>query len=90
MTLPDGRTAYTRAGTFHVNAEGGIVTAEGYPLEPAITIPANATSVSISKDGIVSVTVAGQNAPQQVGTIELAHVPEPAGPARRSAATSSR
>src|SRR6185436_19212300 len=63
VTLPDGRTAYTRAGAFHMNAEGGIVTAEGYPLEPAITIPADATSISISKEGVVSVTVAGQNPP---------------------------
>ena len=62
-----------------MNAEGGIVTAEGYPLEPAITIPANATSVSISKEGVVSVTVAGQNAAQQLGTIELATFQNPPG-----------
>ena len=79
VTLPDGRTAYTRDGAFHTNAEGGMVTAEGYPLEPAITIPADATSVSISKEGVVSVTIAGQNAAQQLGTIELATFQNPPG-----------
>ena len=72
MTLPDGRTAYTRAGAFHLNAEGLVVTAEGYSLEPQISIPSDATSISISKEGVVSVAIAGQQAPQQVGTIELA------------------
>ena len=62
-----------------MNAEGGIVTAEGYPLEPAITIPADATSISISKEGVVSVTIAGQNAAQQLGTIELATFQNPPG-----------
>jgi flagellar basal-body rod protein FlgG len=79
VTLPDGRTAYTRAGAFHMNAEGGIVTAEGYPIEPGITIPSDATSISISKEGVVSVTVAGQNAAQQLGTIELATFQNPPG-----------
>jgi flagellar basal-body rod protein FlgG len=72
VTLPDGRTAYTRAGAFHLNAEGLVVTAEGYSLEPQISIPSDATSISISKEGVVSVAIAGQQAPQQVGTIELA------------------
>jgi flagellar basal-body rod protein FlgG len=72
VTLPDGRTAYTRAGAFHLNAEGLVVTAEGYSLEPQISIPSDATSISISKEGIVSVAIAGQQAAQQVGTIELA------------------
>ena len=79
VTLPDGRTAYTRAGAFHMNAEGGVVTAEGYSIEPAITIPADATSISISKEGVVSVTVAGQQAAQEVGTIELATFQNPPG-----------
>jgi flagellar basal-body rod protein FlgG len=79
ITLPDGRTAYTRAGAFHLNAEGGIVTAEGYALDPQITIPADAVSISISKEGLVSVSIAGQNAAQQVGTIELATFQNPAG-----------
>jgi flagellar basal-body rod protein FlgG len=79
VTLPDGRTAYTRAGAFHMNAEGGVVTAEGYQLEPQITIPPDAVSISISKEGVVSVSIAGQNASQQVGTIELATFQNPPG-----------
>jgi flagellar basal-body rod protein FlgG len=69
ITLPGGETGYTRAGTFHMSGEGQIVTAEGYALQPAITIPANATSVTVGKDGVVSVGVPGQGAPQQVGTL---------------------
>jgi flagellar basal-body rod protein FlgG len=72
VTLPDGRVAYTRNGSFHLNSQGQVVTAEGYSLEPQISIPQDATSVSISKEGIVSVAISGQQAPQQVGTIELA------------------
>jgi flagellar basal-body rod protein FlgG len=79
ITLPGGETGYTRAGTFHMSGEGQIVTAEGYALEPAITIPANATSVMVGKDGVVSVGVPGQGAPQQVGTIEVALFQNPAG-----------
>jgi flagellar basal-body rod protein FlgG len=78
ISLPGGETGYTRAGTLHLNAEGQIVTNQGYALEPAITIPENATSVSISKDGIVSAATPGQP-PQQVGTIELANFQNPAG-----------
>jgi flagellar basal-body rod protein FlgG len=79
VTLPDGQTAYTRSGNLHVNQEGALVTNDGYLLEPSITIPANAVSVSISRDGIVSASVAGESAPQQVGTIELASFQNPAG-----------
>lgn len=79
VTLPGGTTAYTRAGAFHRDAQGQLVTTEGYALEPAITIPANATSVSISKDGIVSAAIAGQTASQQLGTIEVATFQNPAG-----------
>ena len=79
VTLPDGQTAYTRAGNLHLSAEGLLVTNEGYSVQPQITIPANTTSVSISKDGIVSAAIQGQTAPQQVGTIELASFQNPAG-----------
>jgi flagellar basal-body rod protein FlgG len=79
VSLPGGETGYTRAGMFHVSGQGDVVTNEGYQLEPAITIPPNATSVTISKDGIVSVSVPGQGAPQQVGTIEIAQFQNPAG-----------
>jgi len=78
ITLPGGQTGYTRSGNFHVNGQGQIVTAEGYEMQPAITIPPNANSVSISKDGIVSIATPGQ-APQQIGTIELANFQNPAG-----------
>ncbi len=79
VSLPGGEAGYTRAGALHLNGQGQIVTADGVQIEPAITIPANATSVSISKDGIVSVAVPGQTETQQVGTIELANFQNPAG-----------
>ena len=79
VSTPDGTTAYTRAGTLHLNGQGMLVTSDGYPLEPALTIPANATSITISKQGIVSVAVPGQSASQQVGTLELASFQNPAG-----------
>ena len=90
ISLPDGTTGYTRAGTFHLDAQGLMVTSEGYSLDPQITIPSNATSVSISKDGIVSATVAGQTAAQQLGTIEIATFSERRPACGRSAATCSR
>jgi flagellar basal-body rod protein FlgG len=79
VTLPDGQTGYSRSGALHLSADGQIVTAEGYPIEPAISIPANATSITVSKEGIVSVALPGEGAPQQVGTIELASFQNPAG-----------
>ncbi len=78
ITLPGGETGYTRAGAFHLSGQGQIVTAEGYAVEPQISIPANALSVSISKDGIVSALVPG-GPPQQVGTLEIALFQNPAG-----------
>ena len=79
VQLPTGDVGYTRAGTFHLNGEGTLVTSDGYPVEPQIQIPPNATSVSISKDGLVSVALPGQAAAQQVGTLELASFQNPAG-----------
>ena len=79
ITLPSGETAYTRSGAFHLDAQGALVTSEGYAMDPSITIPANATSVTISKDGIVSATIAGQNASQQLGTINIATFANPGG-----------
>jgi flagellar basal-body rod protein FlgG len=78
LTLPGGETGYTRAGAFHISGQGQIVTADGIPLEPAINIPQDAMTITISKDGIVSVTTPGAE-PQQVGTIELANFQNPAG-----------
>jgi flagellar basal-body rod protein FlgG len=79
VLTPGGQIAYTRAGNFSKNAEGQIVTANGYPLEPAINIPANATSISISKDGIVSASIPGSTRLDQVGQIEIATFPNTAG-----------
>src|SRR5262245_8244720 len=79
LALPGGETGYTRAGALHLDSQGQLVTADGVTLEPTITIPPNALSVSISKDGIVSVALPNQLAPQQVGTIELATFQNPAG-----------
>jgi flagellar basal-body rod protein FlgG len=79
VTMPNGTIGYTRAGTLHRDSQGLLVTNEGYSIEPQITIPANAVSISISKDGIVSATVAGEPAAQQLGTIEIATFSNPAG-----------
>ncbi len=74
-----GELAYTRAGSFHLDAQGQMVTATGEPLEPAITIPREATSISIGADGTVSVTMPGQANAQNVGQIQLASFANPAG-----------
>ncbi|HZP64528.1 MAG TPA: flagellar basal-body rod protein FlgG [Terriglobales bacterium] len=79
VTMPDGTIAYTRSGSFHLDAQGNIVTADGNPLQPNITIPANATTITVGTDGTVSVTQAGQTAAQQVGSIQLAMFPNPGG-----------
>lgn len=76
---PDGTVAYTRDGSFRVDAQGQLVTSNGMPLAPPITIPANAVSVTVGADGIVTATVAGQTAPTQVGQVQLATFPNPAG-----------
>ncbi len=79
INRPDGSIAFTRAGSFHKDAQGLMVTAEGFALEPQITIPENALSVTVSKDGVVSAAIPGQSAAQQIGTIELATFQNPAG-----------
>ena len=76
---PDGSVAYTRDGTFQVNAQGQMVTSSGYPLQPSITIPANALSVTIGADGTVSVLTPGSATPNQVGNIQLVDFVNPAG-----------
>lgn len=76
---PDGTTAYTRDGSFQVDGQGQLVTASGYVVQPAITIPANAQSITVGKDGTVSVTQPGTAAPTQVGQIQLATFMNPAG-----------
>jgi flagellar basal-body rod protein FlgG len=79
VTMPDGQTAYTRAGMFHLDNQGNMVTADGNPLNPQITIPPNALTVTIGTDGTVSVTQPGQNQSQQVGVIQLANFQNPGG-----------
>lgn len=76
---PDGSLAYTRDGTFKKDANGLVVTSDGYPLDPPITIPANATTLSISNTGVVSATLPGQNDPQVIGQIQIALFSNPAG-----------
>ena len=76
---PNGDIAYTRAGSFHLDAQGNMVTANGDMLDPAITIPTNAQSISIGNDGTVSAMVPGQSQAQQVGQIQLATFANPGG-----------
>ena len=79
VLMPDGSNAYTRDGSFQVNAQGQMVTSSGFPLQPAITIPAGASSVTVGRDGVVSVTRAGSAAATQVGALQLANFINPAG-----------
>jgi len=79
VTMPDGQTGYTRAGMFHLDNQGNMVTADGNPLDPPIAIPAGALSITIGADGTVSVTQQGQTQAQQVGTIQLALFQNPGG-----------
>ncbi|SBT05050.1 flagellar component of cell-distal portion of basal-body rod [Candidatus Accumulibacter aalborgensis] len=72
VLLPDGTTAYTRDGSFQKDNQGQIVTANGYPLQPAITIAAQALTVTVAPDGVVSITLPNVTAPVQVGTIQVA------------------
>jgi flagellar basal-body rod protein FlgG len=76
---PSGELAYTRAGGFHLDRDGAVVTSDGNALEPAITIPATAQQISIAQDGTVSYTLPNQNAAQQAGQIQLANFANPAG-----------
>lgn len=79
IQMPDGTTGYTRDGSFQVNAQGQMVTNNGFPVQPGINIPANATSIAVGQDGVVSVVVPGQAAPQQVGQLQLTNFINPAG-----------
>lgn len=71
IQMPDGTLAYTRAGAFQRDHQGQIVTAQGYPLAPPITIPEDAVSITVSRDGIVSIVQAGQATTTEIGTIQL-------------------
>jgi len=72
VLMPDGTLAYTRDGSFQLNSQGQLVTSSGYQVQPAITIPVNATSVTIGSDGTVSAILAGATATTTIGQLQLA------------------
>jgi flagellar basal-body rod protein FlgG len=79
VLLPNGQTGYTRAGSFHMDAQGNVVTADGNTLQPAITIPPDATNITVGSDGTVSVVQPGQTQSTQVGSMQLALFVNPGG-----------
>jgi len=79
IAMPSGETAFTRDGGFKLDSEGRIVNADGFALEPEISIPTDAVSISVGMDGTVSVLQAGETTPTEVGTVELARFVNPAG-----------
>lgn len=79
IAMPDGSVGYTRDGSFQVDAQGQIVSANGHPISPSITVPATAQNVTIAVDGTVSATMPGSSTPQQLGQIQLASFVNPAG-----------
>jgi flagellar basal-body rod protein FlgG len=79
VLMPDGSTAYTRDGSFSMDVNGQLVTANGFVVQPAITIPANAITFTVGRDGTVSVTQPGQSSPTQIGSLQLATFVNPAG-----------
>jgi flagellar basal-body rod protein FlgG len=79
VLLPDGSEAYTRDGSFKISDQGQMVTASGYTLQPGITIPADAQSITIGQDGIVTITLQGQATPLAVGNIQLSNFINPTG-----------
>lgn len=79
VLLPDGSTAYTRDGSFQIDSQGQLVTASGFTIQPAVTIPANAQSFSVGRDGVISVTLPNSSAVTQIGSIQLATFINPAG-----------
>lgn len=79
VLLPDGTQAYTRDGSFQTDSNGQLVTSSGYVLQPPITVPNNALSLTVGSDGTVSVTTQGQTAPTQIGSIQIATFVNPAG-----------
>jgi flagellar basal-body rod protein FlgG len=79
IQMPDGSLAYTRAVSFHLNNQGALVTADGNTLLPSITIPSNATTVTVSQYGVVSATLPGQTNATQLGTLQLSNFANPSG-----------
>jgi flagellar basal-body rod protein FlgG len=79
ILLPDGTMGYTRDGNFEVNAQGELVTSSGYRVQPGITVPDGTQSVTIGKDGVVTVQGAGESAPTQIGSLQLVDFINPSG-----------
>ncbi|MGD9975946.1 MAG: flagellar basal-body rod protein FlgG [Desulfatirhabdiaceae bacterium] len=79
ITQPNGEIAYTRSGAFKLNSDGNVVTSDGFELEPAISVPQDAVSITIGTDGTVSILQANEFEPVEIGTIELARFANPAG-----------
>ncbi|MDY0959443.1 MULTISPECIES: flagellar basal-body rod protein FlgG [unclassified Sphingomonas] len=79
VQMPGGTLGYTRAGNFSRSAEGLLVTSEGYQVMPGITVPEGTTQITIGSDGTVSASLAGQTTPAQIGQIQVASFPNPAG-----------
>ena len=79
VTMADGSITYTRDGSLKLNDTGIIVTNDGFAIQPSITVPNNATSISINANGVVQATIQGQTTPQQLGQLQLATFPNPAG-----------
>lgn len=79
IQMPDGTTAYSRAGSFKKDGQGRVVNSDGYPMLPEMVIPANVSKISVGSDGTVSVIQSGQSTPTTVGTIQLASFANPSG-----------
>ncbi|MCK5023311.1 MAG: flagellar basal-body rod protein FlgG, partial [Candidatus Aenigmarchaeota archaeon] len=79
ISMPEGDTAYSRAGSFKIDSEGRVVNSEGYPLEPALTLPSDTLNITITADGTVSVLQPGSEVMSEIGQIELAQFINPGG-----------
>jgi flagellar basal-body rod protein FlgG len=79
VLMPDGTTGYTRDGSFQTDSNGQLVTSSGYVLQPPITVPSNALTMTVGRDGTVSVTTPGAVAPTQIGSIQVSNFVNPAG-----------
>lgn len=79
LQLPDGTIGYTRDGSFQIDADGNVVSSNGYQLIGPINVPNNATSINVAQDGVVTANIAGQVAPQQLGQVLLSTFINPAG-----------
>ena len=79
VLMPDGRTGYTRDGSFQISAEGQLVTASGYPIQPPVTVPAATQQIIFGSDGTITFNDAGTSQHTQAGALQLANFPNPAG-----------